>query len=641
MRSEVAIVCPGCGANNPLHNPGIVSLVCNKCSIVIYREGAQAKAGIESLLAPSTSGITVGVRGKVRGRAAQVIGRIRMEHDRGNWEEWYCEDGRGQPFWLIEEEGGFKLEKTVEDPGLSTEMTQAEIGTTFRLLGQDFQVVETGAGTVAGGEGQLPRGFVPGERFQYVVMAAIIGKDRLSIEVAGGDVQGFMGHSIKNSSVDFPVSWSPSTTREEAKSFSCSGCGASLDVRPLPKPVKTLTCRYCGSIHSLHGEESGLLGKNEPRKDLHLMIGTKGKLRGTNYEVVGRMVYDSLELDEGSWSTYPTTSFAYLLIDAQGGFVTIEVTDEGVAMVQKIAAVPSLGEVLSLAWGDALRHGSRKYRMYEHGSSELVYVDGALPWIARLGDKSQFIDLIDMPSAFSGVTPERLSVEWTEADDAEIEAFLVRDVAPQVLADAFPGSICPQPKTRILQPIQRSPQRGRFGLTWLIMGAVFFVCTLIVSSAPGDLIASSTVKSWTLPSTQESEVFTLQDGALVEVSLSSNADNSWLYAELDIVDAGTDQSIGFVAREVSYYHGVEGGESWSEGSRDWRKIYAVPKGGQYRLRVALSEAGSASIKATAAVHAVTFDTRLAYLVSLMLLVFGGLMTVWTMSGKKNLWPSDD
>ena len=92
-----------------------MALVCDKCSIVIYREEAQLKAGKESILAPPMSNLAVGSMGRIRGRKTSVVGRVRFEHERGMWDEWYLVDGKGAPVWLIEEEGTFTLEKHTEN----------------------------------------------------------------------------------------------------------------------------------------------------------------------------------------------------------------------------------------------------------------------------------------------------------------------------------------------------------------------------------------------------------------------------------------------------------------------------------------------------------------------------------------------
>jgi hypothetical protein len=608
---------------------------------VITRDGAMAKAGVESLLAPASSGITVGAVGRVRGRRTEVVGRIRMEHAQGAWEEWYCEDERGRPVWLIEEEGRFRLDKAV-DNGLPKGIADAAIGDAFRVLGQDFQVTETGEAKVAGGEGQLPRDFKPGEKIRFLELSAIKGKEILSIEVSGEVVDGFVGHALSRASVDFPKHWRPAARREEAKSTPCAGCGAAMDIRPLPEPVKTLSCTYCGSVHSLHGDAASLLGENAPREDFHLLVGARGKLNGTDYEVIGRLVYESIELDDGVWSTRPSTSFEYVLVDDEGGFVTLEVGDEGVVLVHKIDQVPLKSTMENLGWGSVYRADSgRSYRQYERGQSTLIYVDGALPWVAKLGDGCEFVDMIDMPSIYSGRIPERLSVEWTTGEAEEVEAFVAQDISPALLETAFEGGKEPIIDRRILEPSSRSPWLTRLGLSWIVVALFLLMLTAVGSFGQGTEVGRVTVKSTAAGASRDSSAFGLEDGALVAVKIDTSTNNSWLYAEVDLVNADDGKSLGFIGREVSYYHGVEGGESWSEGSQDWQEVYFVPKGGRYKLRIELGEAEYTGLSATAIISTVRFDPRWAWRACIFLLLVGVMLNLWSVTGRTNLWPSDD
>ena len=60
--------------------------------------------------------------------------------------------------------------------------------------------------------------------------------------------------------------------------------------------------------------------------------------------------------------------------------------------------------------------------MYERGCAQLTYVDGALPWVAKIGDISQFIDLIDMPLILDDRVPQRLSVEWVATKEGRMRS---------------------------------------------------------------------------------------------------------------------------------------------------------------------------------------------------------------------------
>ena len=99
--------------------------------------------------------------------------------------------------------------------------------------------------------------------------------------------------------------------------------------------------------------------------------------------------------------------------------------------------------------------------------------------------------------------------------------------------------------------------------------------------------------------------------------------------------------VGFVAKEIGYYHGVEGGESWSEGSRKWKRVFQIPQGGRYRLQLEVSESNSQNNKAIATIYRVPFDTKYPFAFSIILAVLGTLIVVLASVRRPNLWPSDD
>jgi hypothetical protein len=70
----------------------------------------------------------------------------------------------------------------------------------------------------------------------------------------------------------------------------------------------------------------------------------------------------------------------------------------------------------------------------------------------------------------------------------------------------------------------------------------------------------------------------------VSVETVANLENQWMFVGYALVNDETGQTFDF-GREVSYYHGYEGGESWTEGSTsDAVTVPRVPPG-RYFLRI--------------------------------------------------------
>jgi hypothetical protein len=70
----------------------------------------------------------------------------------------------------------------------------------------------------------------------------------------------------------------------------------------------------------------------------------------------------------------------------------------------------------------------------------------------------------------------------------------------------------------------------------------------------------------------------------VQLELDTDLDNSWLYFTLALINEATGDTRS-VGREVSYYHGSSGSESWWEGSRDEAAVIGQVPAGRYLLRV--------------------------------------------------------
>ena len=91
------------------------------------------------------------------------------------------------------------------------------------------------------------------------------------------------------------------------------------------------------------------------------------------------------------------------------------------------------------------------------------------------------------------------------------------------------------------------------------MGLLCLLGSCVAGSRAGSSVVAEVGLGYTgKPVDGYSEPFSLKDGQLVRLDLDSSANNSWLWAEVDLVDASSRSSVGFIASEVSYYHGGSG-----------------------------------------------------------------------------------
>ena len=82
-----------------------------------------------------------------------------------------------------------------------------------------------------------------------------------------------------------------------------------------------------------------------------------------------------------------------------------------------------------------------------------------------------------------------------------------------------------------------------------------------------------------------SEVFELTGRpSNVVIKSKANVDNSWIYLNLALINEETGNAYDF-GREISYYHGYDGGESWSEGGTSDEAVLSSVPPGRYYLRI--------------------------------------------------------
>jgi hypothetical protein len=80
------------------------------------------------------------------------------------------------------------------------------------------------------------------------------------------------------------------------------------------------------------------------------------------------------------------------------------------------------------------------------------------------------------------------------------------------------------------------------------------------------------------------EPFELRGGRNVEVEVSLPVRDAWAFVTVDLVHEGSGE-LRTYGTEIAYYSGVEGGESWSEGSQSSEHLFGAGQAGSHVLRL--------------------------------------------------------
>ncbi|MFA5140202.1 MAG: DUF4178 domain-containing protein [Elusimicrobiota bacterium] len=279
--------CPSCGAPVTVRSPFARSAPCPHCRTTLWlsREGVEAGPKM-SAPTPALSGLWVGAQGKLRGQPFTVVGRVRYKYERGFWDEWFLAGPKDSLVWLSEDEGELCLE--TEKPLKKTvpAFDQVQAGSMLDLDGLRFAVEEKDTAVLESGEGELPFKSSPGDKLSYLDgsaegSTATLEYDEDGIKLFAGDWLGLQDLEVERKAA----------ARQTLK-VSCPSCGGSLALR-LADEAEMLVCEYCGSRLDVRKKPYTALGPmlRAGPKMSGLRIGMSGRLRGVNYEIVGRLRY--------------------------------------------------------------------------------------------------------------------------------------------------------------------------------------------------------------------------------------------------------------------------------------------------------------------------------------------------------------
>ncbi|MFH1132347.1 MAG: DUF4178 domain-containing protein [Pseudomonadota bacterium] len=567
------IRCPNCGADHNLGNPGITMLVCQYCKTTVYwGEDQKLKIGAKSILPETDSRLYMHATGSLYGRGYQVIGHMRYDHGRGAWDEWYLEMNDGTVAWVSEDERKLTLEESVHPDNELPVSSEIIVGMEISLDGISYSIRETGTATCIGGEGQLPFTILPGEQYSYADLASLDGEKFATLEYdQDGQPSTFAGQTLSHDDFQIDDERPPSTSSpKEGSHIKCANCGGSLEITG-EREVQTRVCEYCGAQLDLTQTEAHVLGINPEDFDpqFSFEIGQAGTFLGDRYEVCGRMLYHDNE-------AYPSRE--YLLFNPDKGYLWLAEENNHYVLNSPTQQAPSR-EPFGLGPKFAVTIGNTRFRLFESGVSTLVYVDGALPWLAQSGDVSRYADLIAPPYMFSA-----------ESDGKEIEYFLGHYMSSTDVWTAFDKEESPPPGIGIhpAQPFIRS----RTTVLLMTIGSLFALLNLGLlfwsTGQPGHVIFHQKFSPDQYSKETISDAFQIGEGKIIEMDISASLDNSWLAVDVALLDNAKKHVVAETNSDVSFYYGYEDGEAWSEGGHSASTYFLAPPPGTYRLLLKVS-----------------------------------------------------
>lgn len=369
------------------------------------------------------------------------------------------------------------------------------------------------------------------------------------------------------------------------KDMHCPNCGAGLEIKN--ENTEFFVCDYCGSHLELSREQLSILTGGPGREwDFPLKLGERFRHKGAQFETIARMAF--IEDNDPRYTTRE-----YLLFNPYRGTMYLD-EYEGNYTLYWDSHVKTNGHPFTKNRGDVLEtHDNRRWVCEETGTYELAYVDGALPWIASVGDEITYAEFVEKSGSgmLFDAQLNRGEIEYSHGQKLSLEMLRRAMGRPDLAAPASTPMDAAQTRSWFFKLMAMA-------LAVLVLegiGALY--CIGAGSKVLEQEFSPSALNGETL-----SKPFTVSaDGNVIQVKLWANLNNAWMAADLAIIE-GDDKVVHVFDQDIEYYHGVEGGESWSEGSKSTTSYFKVPKAGQYKLLVHSVSAAGETPQATSALH---------------------------------------
>jgi hypothetical protein len=194
------------------------------------------------------------------------------------------------------------------------------------------------------------------------------------------------------------------------------------------------------------------------------------------------------------------------------------------------------------------------------------------------------------------------------------------------------------------------PFYGGIDVGYFAMGALAFVILIIVLNAFITMQAkeqqvfsqSFIVNDSTAGKPIVSPSFTLEGSqSNLQIDVLAQVTNSWVEAEVSLVNERTLEETGFVTA-VEYYEGVDDGERWSEGSWGKEEILCAVAPGAYHFVITPSK--DTGLASTTMTLQATWDVAVwwnAILVCIVMAVITGALYLLELNFERSRWYDSD
>ena len=586
--SALVANCPACGGPVEFKSGQSIVVICQYCQSAVARTDRDLKdLGKVAELVDTGSPLDVGLRGTWKDIPFELTGRAQLGHEMGGqWDEWYATFSNGWLGWLAEAQGRFYLtfQYPVPEGVAVPQFDQLQLGQAISGLPwpTPLIVAETGRATARSAKGEIPYLLTPGETYYYADLSGTNGAFG-TLDYNESPPLVFLGQQVTLAELGITTTRTPE--REErrvgAAHLSCPNCAGPLELRA-PDKTERVTCPNCNSLLDVNqGQLQFLKALEKPWFQPLIPLGREGETPEGKMTLIGAMARSvTIEGVQYFWSEY-------LLYNPQIGFRWLVHSDDHWNYVQ---AVPP-GEVLES--GKYATYRNKNYKIFQDAQARVEVVLGEFYWKVETGEQVRGVDYVAPPYMLSKeVSTVYISdpnnPEKRKRATGEINWSLGTYVTVPQVEKAFSVTGLPRPSGVAPNQPYKHWWIYKYWLAFIGLLLVTGVLALVFSGSTKQVF-SQNVTFQPLPNADGTQVFFSEPFELagrrnIRITGESPVQNTWVYLEGDLINDETGVVQSFPI-DISYYQGVEDGESWSEGGQSDAAYTSSMPGGRYILRL--------------------------------------------------------
>jgi Zn-finger nucleic acid-binding protein len=282
-----------------------------------------------------------------------------------------------------------------------------------------------------------------------------------------------------------------------------------------------------------------------------------------------------------------------------------------------------------------ITYGNKTYKLYSKYTATYLHAQGEFSWPLRKERTAPCWEYI--------APPHMLAKEGT---GPEADYYFGTYVQPSAIKKAFGLAGVPHRIGKgVIQPFYGGIDVGYFAIGALLFIMVITILnTFITMQAKEQVVFSQTftVNDSTAGKPFVSESFKLEGRqSNLQIDAFAQVTNSWVEAEVSLVNESTLEETGFVTG-VDYYTGYDDGESWSEGSWSKEEILCAVEPGTYHF--VITPAKDPSIMGVGMTLQATWDVPVwwnAILVAIVMGVITGGLYLLELNFERSRWYDSD